>query len=276
MTLLSLDCLTLTDCTYQEVIDSAAGAGFDLVSLWLNPLAAFPRQVVQPHQVTECAARLRDLGIGVHQIEAFDLASREAIEAARPCFAAGAELGARAVLFYHGANPDRDRTAEVLAHACGVAAEYGLGVNLEPVSFARTRTLAEARQLIGDAGVDSGIVLDVLHHIRAGGTGADITAVPTGMIRYVQINDGPLSLPRERWPDEAMNERAYPGEGGFPLPQLLRHLPRDVPWGVEAPSIARRRRGLDSRDQARAVWRALTSVMGDLTRFPDAPVSAAT
>jgi sugar phosphate isomerase/epimerase len=264
VTALSLDCLTLTDCSYEEVIDAAALAGFDLISLWLNPLAAFPRQVVQPHQTAQCAARLRERGIAVHQIEAFDLASREAIEAARPCFAAGAQLGAQSVLFYHGTNPDRRGTVDVLAHAVRVAAEYGLGVNLEPVSFARTQTLAEARQLIEDAGVDAGIVFDVLHHVRAGGGEAEIAALPPGLIRYVQINDGPRSLAPEDRQNEAMNERAYPGEGAFPLPDLLRLLPKDVPWGVEAPHFDDRRAGQTSDLQALAAKQALSRVLDPL------------
>jgi sugar phosphate isomerase/epimerase len=142
-----------------------------------------------------------------------------------------------------------------------VAAEYGLGVNLEPVSFARTRTLGEARQLIEEAEVDAGIVFDVLHYVRAGGGEAEIASLPPGLIRYVQINDGPRSLAPEAWQNEAMNERAYPGDGAFPLPELLRLLPKNVPWGVEAPHLADRRAGQTSVLQALAAKQTLSRVL---------------
>jgi sugar phosphate isomerase/epimerase len=248
--MLSLDCLTLTDCRYEDVIEAAAAAGYDLVSLWLNPLAAFPRQVLPLGEGQACVKRLRDRGIGIHHIEAFDLASVEAIEAGRPYFELGAEVGAKAILFYNGTNPDRDDVVRVLRHACRVAGECGLGVNVEPVSFSGTRTLGDAQRLIADAGVDAGVVLDLLHHVRAGGTAAQIAAMPEGSIRYVQICDGAEHLPEEFWQAEAMSERAYPGDGEFPLMELLRSAPTAVPWGIEVPSLKRRRSGQGSIQQA--------------------------
>lgn len=264
---LSLDCLTLTDANPAELILSAAAADFDLVSLWLNPLAAFPNQVLQAHDADRCAAIMADFGVGIHHVEVFDLASDEALEAARPALEIGARLGAKAVLVYNGSNRDRDAVIGLLRRFVAIAAEYGLGVNLEPVSMGATRTPHEAQALIRDADVDAGIVLDTLHFFRMGGRPADIAAIHPGLIRYVQINDGPLDLPSGEWLSEAMGERLYPGEGNFPLVELLSQLPHDIPWAIETPSLRRVAQGVSPAEQAHEAAASLRTL---IARLPQA------
>lgn len=261
---LSLDCLTLTDTKPEELIRSAAAAGFNLVSLWLNPLAAFQKQVVSPATVDVLVELLAETEIRVHQIEAFDLASREQVESFRPQLEMAARLGAKTVLVYNGVNPDRHQVVKLLRLACNLAGEYGLGVNVEPVSMGKTRTLLEAQELIRDCGADAGIVLDLLHHVRTGGNAARIRASVPEFIRYVQINDGLLDLPPDQWIMEAMAERYYPGEGEFPLQELLREVSQNIPWGIETPSRRRHEIGQRPDQQARHAMAALSAVLQNL------------
>ena len=75
-------------------------------------------------------------------------------------------------------------------------------------------------QAIGTANV--GVMVDAWHLARAGGTLADIAALPAGSITGFQINDraaGPP--PGDIWDDE-MYERLIPGEGALPLLETLR------------------------------------------------------
>lgn len=130
------------------------------------------------------------------------------------------------------------------------AAEFGLGVNLEPVCCGKSQTLAEARGLVLASGADVGLCFDPHHLIRSGGGLAELQAIKPALIRYVQLCDGPLIQPPEIAATEAVCERLYPGDGEFPLIDLLRAAPRDVPIGIECPSLRRAAAGIPALDQA--------------------------
>ena len=269
MTLLSLDCLTLTDTSPADLIRSAAAAGFDLVSLWVNPPAPYPRQVLTPEGVSECAALIADTRVSVHSIEVFDLVSETAVCAYRPALEMGARLGGKAALVIHGANPDRTEVIDAFSAFVELAGEFGLGVNVEPIAMGRTRTLAEARDLIRDAGVDAGILYDTYHLMRSGGRAEDVAAIEPGLIRYIQINDGPATIPPEEMLAEAAGERYYPGDGVFPLVDLLASAPTNIPWAIETPSLRRVRSGMTPRMQAEEAMAALQRLLGAMPSDPD-------
>ena len=258
---LSLDCLTLTDTEPVDVIRAAGAAGFDLVSLWANSPAAFPRALLKARDVAECRAALAGEGVALHSIEAFDLASEERVRGYAAAFETGAQLGAKAALVYNGANGDRAEVVDLLALFAELAAGFGIATLLEPVALAQTRTPGEAARLIADAGAEVGILFDSLHFVRSGSTIADLEALPPGLIRYVQLNDGPSQRAPDRLQAEAMAERLYPGKGAFPLAALAGRLPRDVPWAVEAPKLARLRAGVSATEQALDAMTALRLVL---------------
>lgn len=268
MPALSLDCLTLTDSSPAELIHGAAAAGFDLVSLWVSSPAAFPRMQFAPEMERECAALLRDTGMAVHALEVLDLSSEAAIRNYRPALEMGARLGGKAASAYNGSNPDRGHVADLLALMVEVAGEFGLEVVLEPVAMAHTRTLAEATALIGAAGGGAGILFDSWHLIRSGGGLADLAAIDPSLIRYVQLNDGLLQSAPEDWISEAMGERTYPGEGEFPLVEILRLLPTDIPWAVETPSLRRARTGMNAQAQAREAMIGLQRLLAEAKAQP--------
>lgn len=261
MITLSLDALTVTDTSPPDLIRSAAAAGFPLVSLWINELTAFPRQRLLPAMERECAALFRDTGVAVYSLEALNLVSEEAIRAHRPGLELGARLGAKVASCYQGSNPDHGHAADLLAQFVETAGEFGLEVVLEPVAMAHTRTLAEAEALIARSGASVGILFDTWHLIRTGGGVAELRAIDPARIRYVQINDGLLEIAPEMMIPEATGERLYPGEGEFPLVELLRLLPRDIPWAVETPSVRRAQRGDSAQQQAQEVMAAMQRLL---------------
>lgn len=258
---LSLDCLTMTDITPLELIDCAASAGFDAVTVWTNPQSAFPRQVLTPAMLGDCKRALADTGVAVHAIEAFNLESAEAIEACRPAFELGAEIGAQAVLAYHLGGPGGSEAADLLALMAEVAGEFGLGVNIEPISMGETRTLAEAAALIRASGANAGIVYDTLHLVRAGGSARDLEDIDPALIRHLQIDDGPASLTQEEAMVEATGERLFPGEGAFPLYDLLAPVPRGIPWGIEVPSMRRAAAGKPPQEHAKDCMASLLQLL---------------
>lgn len=265
--LLSLDCLTLTDTRPQDMILAAASAGFDLVSLWFQLPPIYPSSPVSKENVGECARLLKDTGVGFHMLEAFELTSREAAEACRPAFELGARLGGRAALCYHNESIELPEAEDVLGRFAEVAAEFGLVTYVEAIAMGRTATLAQARDLIRASGAEAKILFDTWHLMRTGGGPAEVAAIEPELFGYVQINDGSLSNP----PADAMaallevgGERLYIGTGEFPLADLLRHVPRDIPWGVETPSLSRVAAGKSAADQGRECMAAMRELLANI------------
>lgn len=261
---LSLDCTTLTNTRPVDIIRSAGSAGFDLVSLWLQPPALYPLQLVTAGMHQECASALKESGIRVHSLEVFDLHSLDAIRSYRPALELGAQLGAGAAVAINARNPDAAEASDLLATFVELAGEYNLGVNIEPIALCKTATLAQARELIRTAGVDAGIVLDLYHLVRSGGTVADIRGMEPGLIRHVQIDDGVASPSMETIIAEATRERPYPGEGAFPLVELLGAVPTDISWGIEVPSVRRAESGMSAEMQAKAAMAALRRLLSQI------------
>jgi len=259
--LLSLDCMTLTNTKPVDLIRSARSAGFDLVSLWLQPPSPFSLQLVTPSMEKECAGALSDTGIRVHALEAFDLRSVDVVRSYLPALELGARLGATTAVAINMRNPDVAEVIDAFALFAEIAGQCGLGVNIEPVAICQTSTLAQARDIILAAGVDAGIVLDIYHLMRVAGTADDIRAIGPGLIRHVQVNDGVASPSRETIFIEAAKERPYPGDGVFPLVELLSAAPANISWGVEAPSLRRNEHGMSAQMQAQEAMSAMRRLL---------------
>jgi len=268
MAKLSLDSLTLTDTPPQQAIRAAAEAGFDACSLWIIPPPLFPSPLLTPGDVRECEAILADTGIEVISLEVFDLHSMAGVEACKPQLEMGARLGGKAALAINYSNGDRVEAAEILALFAEAAASFGLATNLEPVAGGKSQSLAEAHQLIRASGADVGICLDAHHLIRSGDAVANIAAIEPGVIRYVQLCDGPIPQPPEVALTEAVCERLYPGEGDFPLLDFLRAAPSGVPIGIECPSLRRAGAGMSAVDQAREAIASMRSLLAMLDDGP--------
>jgi sugar phosphate isomerase/epimerase len=266
---LCLDSLTLSNTEPVDLIRSAKSAGFDLVSLWVQPPPIFPLQLVTAAKVKAVAAALAETGIRVGPLEVFVLSSAAAVKSYRPALELGAQLGAQTASAINIGNTDPVQVSEIFAQFAELAKEYGLGVTLEPLAMFATSTLAQARDIIRASRVDAGIVLDVLHLVREGGTVADVRAIEPGLIRYVQVCDGPASLSAEEKRVEASQERLYPGEGVFPLVELLSDAPMDIAWGIEAPSGKRAARGMSAEMQAQEAIAAVRRLLDKLPRHAD-------
>jgi sugar phosphate isomerase/epimerase len=258
---LCLDSLTVTDTEPAQLIRSAKSAGFDLVSLWVQPPPIFPLSLVTQGNAKACAAALAETGIRVGPLEVFVLSSAEAVKSYRPALELGARLGAKTASAINVHNSDPVHVSELLAQLAELAGEYGLGVTLEPLAMFETSTLAQARAIIRAARVDAGIVLDAFHLVRKGGTAADVRAMEPGLIRHVQLCDGVASASTEEMHYEASYERLYPGDGVFPLVELLSEAPTDVSWGIEAPSRRRAESGMSAEMQAQEAMAAMRRVI---------------
>jgi len=258
---LCLDSLTLTDTEPSELIRAAGLAGFDLVSVWVQPPPLYPQALLTPAKASACVAALDEAGLRVGALEAFDLASEEAVESYSAALELGAQLGARTASAINMSNRDAALTSDLLARFAELARGFGLGVTIEPLAGFATSTLAQARGMIRSAGVEAGIVFDICHLIREGGCVADIAAVEPDLLWHVQLCDGVASLTPEEARIESWQERLYPGYGAFPLVEAFRTVPTDISWGIEAPSRERALRGVTPEDQAHEAIAAMRRVV---------------
>ena len=236
---LALSHLSALDVAPVDLAPAAAKAGFHAFGIRMNPAAPGAIEYPLRRGTTEIAALKRVLAecaIGIWDIELIPLTPGIDLDLYRPMFEAGAELGARR-LNVSGDDQDLARLADTFARLCAMAADYGLGVDLEFMRWRAVGTLAQARQVIERAGApNGGILLDMLHIFRAWSTVADVAALPKGLITGAQIADAPLAAPPDdRIIEEARNHRQPPGLGELPLADLVRALGPAVPYSVEVP-----------------------------------------
>jgi sugar phosphate isomerase/epimerase len=238
MTALSLAHLTVLDVAPPALFDLAARAGFQNVGIRVLP--AIPGAVAYPLSrptVVEWRRRLADAGVGIHDVEFIPLTPEVRIGEHARTLALAAELGARR-LNVSGDDADFARLAERFGSLCDLAADVGMGVDLEFMRFRIVGTLHEALDIVTRAGRPNGrLLIDLLHLFRSGGTAAMLRDVPSRALGSVQLCDAPRKDPTDACiVEEARQGRLFPGEGGLPLMEFMDALPGDIPVGVEVPA----------------------------------------
>ena len=165
---LSLDCLTLTNTRPVDLIRGAGAAGFDLVSLWMQPPSLYPLQLVTPAMEKECAEALAQTGVRVHALEVFDLFSIDTVQSYVPALELGARLGATTAVAINMRNPDAACVSDAFGLFAELAGQFSLGVNIEPVAICQTSTLVQARDIIRSVNNRRVATLQALREAAAG------------------------------------------------------------------------------------------------------------
>lgn len=158
----------------------------------------------------------------------------------------------------HIHDPDPLRATDCLGRFAELAGEYGLQLGLEFMALTPGCTsLAAAAGFVKRVGrANLGVGVDALHLARSGGTPAEVAALAPGLIAYAQLCDGPLLAPSvealdpARYAEEAFN-RLPPGQGVFPLAELLRALPPAAALDVEVPMPRLVTQGVAATQRAR-------------------------
>jgi sugar phosphate isomerase/epimerase len=261
---LALAHLSAIDLPPGELIDAAAVAGFDAVTLRLLP--AGPRErlsplVTDPVCLRDTVARLHDRGVGVLDVEALRLRATVSRDDLMPALEAAAALGAHHLLVV-GDEPDAGRLADALHSVAELAAPLDVRPVLEFVPFTAVSTLAIAVSVVRAAGHPAaGVLVDPLHLCRSGGVPADVArvaAVRQDLLPYAQLCDAPLAAAPDGMRGlyrEAVRDRRLPGEGELPLRELLATLPPAIPLSVEIPMRALS--GLPAAERASRIARAV-------------------
>ncbi|MFF8097437.1 TIM barrel protein [Streptomyces sp. NPDC016675] len=224
-----------------EKLTAASLAGFDGVEIFENDLLASP---LTPEEIR---ARCADLGLTIdlyqpmRDIEALpeeDFA--RALRRARHKFELMRRLGADTVLVCSSVSPhaldDDDLAAEQLSRLAGLAEEHGVRVAYEALAWGRhISTYDHAWRVVEAAGHPAlGTCLDSFHILSRGSDPKGIEDIPGEKIFFLQLADAPLlAMDVLQW---SRHYRCFPGQGGFDVAGLVRHVLRagyDGPLSLE-------------------------------------------
>ncbi|MFE1023961.1 bifunctional sugar phosphate isomerase/epimerase/4-hydroxyphenylpyruvate dioxygenase family protein [Streptomyces sp. NPDC058818] len=224
-----------------EKLTAASLAGFDGVEIFENDLLASP---LTPEEIR---ARCADLGLTIdlyqpmRDVEALleDEFAR-ALRRARHKFGLMRRLGADTVLVCSSVSPhavdDDALAAEQLSRLADLAEDHGVRVAYEALAWGRhISTYDHAWRVVESAGHPAlGTCLDSFHILSRGSDPKGIEDIPGEKIFFLQLADAPLlAMDVLQW---SRHYRCFPGQGGFDVAGLLRHVLRagyDGPLSLE-------------------------------------------
>ena len=239
---LSLHHLSMLRARPVDLVRAARAGGFDHCGIRIVPPAPDEQLVDVVHDRAARRAVLRaldDEGVAVLDVEALWIRKDTDVAALEPAVAAAAELGAGSFLTV-GHDPDRGRLVDSLGEFTSLAAQHGVTVALEFITYTAVRGLAEAYEVVRAVDSDNLVLLvDSLQFFRAGADFDQLDAVPAELLPYVQIADGPARAPlgATALRTEARTARLAPGDGELDLRRFLDAVPAGIPLAVEAPTL---------------------------------------
>ncbi|MEU1480280.1 bifunctional sugar phosphate isomerase/epimerase/4-hydroxyphenylpyruvate dioxygenase family protein [Streptomyces sp. NPDC001668] len=215
--------------TLTEKLTAASRAGFDGVEIFENDLLASP---LPPEEI---AARTADLGLRIdlyqpmRDIEAVpEETFARNLRRARHKFELMRRLGADTVLVCSSVSPlgldDDALAAEQLSRLADLAQEFGIRVAYEALAWGRhVSTYDHAWRIVEAADHPAlGTCLDSFHILSRGSDPKGVEDIPGDKIFFLQLADAPLmAMDVLQW---SRHYRCFPGQGGFDVAGLLRHV----------------------------------------------------
>ena len=248
MQALTFGYLSVADLSPVEVIRAAARAGFASAGIRISgrkPGDGFlPDVIGDARAIKEIRSCLDDSGVRLASISTYHLYPNIALDDLLPVIETTAALGADYIVAA-SYEPDHSRMADLMGKYSRRAAEAGLKIAFEAVSYSAVPTLESAVMLTDMVNEPNfGLLLDPLHIVRGGGTFSEIAHLPPEKIFFAQLCDAAAIRPEGvDLATEAKAMRLYPGEGALPLWDFLRVLPPDIEIEVELPVAADRQLG---------------------------------
>ena len=241
---LSLAALTVLELAPDEQILCAEKTGYQGVGLRLIP--ATPTEL-HYSLITDLARRAKvknlisSTGMKVFDIEIFRLKPDTCLNDYLPFIELGAELGSKNMLVA-GNDSDWSRMADNWLALCEMTQQFDIKPHMEPMPWTDVKSYLDGVKFVDSASPEMGAVLiDPIHFFRAGGEPNQIDQRHAKKMGYVQLADAPMPTPdtMDEILRQAREDRLPPGEGDFPLIELLRKLPSDLPISVEIPLAPR-------------------------------------
>jgi sugar phosphate isomerase/epimerase len=141
------------------------------------------------------------------------------------------DIGVICLAPFRGRPVPRDCMARGIAELAARSRPHGLSLAIEFIPDTGIPDLRTAAAIIGLCGASNvGILLDVWHFARSGGTTADIEALPRDALLGVQLCDRRIGA--EAGPYIPMSNRLLPGEGDLPVAGILDAALRNSPSAI--------------------------------------------
>lgn len=266
---------TVAEASPTELIEIAHASGCGGVAVFTHlppflidgvPIPKLEFEIVGPGHKQALLARSRDLGVTIETVDFIGIHPQLDASEYRASLELSGELGAKGVTLWIQDGDDA-RVIDNLGRLCEVAAENGMMAAIEFVGFAPyCDSIARAAHFVSQVGLPNlKIAVDMLCLVRTGGTVADVEQLPADYLGFAQLCDGYGTHRSGSYFKEAM-DRLMPGEGDWPVIDVLRALPPELPLELEIPSRVARRAGMSPLDRAK--W-AVSATQALLTKLSD-------
>jgi sugar phosphate isomerase/epimerase len=148
-------------------------------------------------------------------------------------------------------DPDVPRTLDSFGLLVEMASARGMETTIEFVPSLTIRDLDGALTALRHVDrPEFRLLIDTMHLVRSGHTASDLGAIDPALIAHVQLSDHTISQQGELYREDTMDRRV-PGEGEFPLREILAVVPPDVVIGLEVPMRSRAEEGESSEMRSR-------------------------
>lgn len=254
---LGLAHLTALNLNPAQLLELAAEVGFSSVGLRLirvNEESPGYPLMDDPQMMRETLAAIKNTGVSVNDIEFLRIFPQTRPEDYLGFLDAGAELGAKHVIF---APYDEDlaRFAQTLGRFAELCNERSLQANLEFFPWTPVKDLDSCWQVIQESGSNFSILIDPLHFDRSHSRIDLLASLPSDRLRFAQLCDAPVKADysTEELFLAARAERLAPGQGQIDLKAILDQLPTDIPISLEIPQLGREQ-SLGTREVVKALF----------------------
>jgi sugar phosphate isomerase/epimerase len=242
--LLSLAAGVCPETGPADFVAACAAAGWDACGIW------FDAATWDDAMAREVRLRLDDTGLIALDMEPIFVTP--AGDHGDAVIEAAATVGARNLLVV-SRGVDDDQFADRFSELCDLAAPHSIGCSLEFMAFMSVRDLPQALAVLDRVDrPNAAVLIDNLHLARTGGTVADVAAITSDRLPYLQLCDAPAAAPDELVV-EALDGRLLLGDGHLPITELVDVLPAHTALSMEVRSAALRSAFPDPADRARQV-----------------------
>lgn len=255
---IGLEHLSLRQEPLSSFVAAAAAGGAASVCLSVNHPDVLDRKTLRA-----ALSQLDDGNLTVALADGFLLQPEAGLDNLRRQLDVLAEIGAP-LANTCAFEPDADLrrgpayVGDLLAEFCQAARSVGVGVLIEFTPLSHVPSLSAAVELVQQLEQPNlRILVDTLHLARAGEGPDDLRRIDRQLIGYCQLSDGPQkSASLAAYLDEAVHERAVPGDGELPLREVVSLLPLDTVISAEVPLRRLQQAGVSPEDRARRILQA--------------------
>jgi sugar phosphate isomerase/epimerase len=260
---ISLHQLVTPEATPAELVRLAAGLGCAHVCLFTQaPVAGAGFPVADDAGLAEVLQAMAETGVSAYGVTSFPVHAQVDVASYEPALARSARLGAR-YASVRILDPDEGRAAQAFATLAALCSRHGLVASIEFTGYRTPEVLPRTLRLLDAAGAGA-LSIDPLHIVRTQVPLTAMQALAPSRIGYVQLCDGPLQATAEDYRRESAATRLAPGEGEFPLAEILALAPSGRAVSLEVPDARRREAGEPAETRARRVVEATRRLLAEL------------